>query len=95
MKKFIISCFCFLLILNISCNNYELEKDQEDLVGLWFFESSSGGSYPLSYTEKVYEKYYSNKTWFYFVGFDSPCFKEDDKYCELCPDRDYTSPTRS
>ncbi len=95
MKKFIISCFCFLLFLNISCNNYELEKDQNDIVGLWFFESSNGGSYPLSFTNKTYEKYYSNKTWFYFSGVDAICIIEGDKNCEICPDRVYSNPGRS
>ena len=93
MKKIIISCFCFLLLLNISCNNYELEKDQEDINGIWSYESGSGGNYPLSYTSLVYEVYFPNKTWFYFVGFDAPCFL--DKSVTLCPDRVYSNPGRN
>ena len=95
MKKiFIIIILINLYYVNFSCNKDERDKDQGDIVGLWFFEAGSGGTNPLSYTEKVYEKYYSNKTWFYFPQFDNLCIIKGDKSCEFCPDRVYASPTR-
>ena len=93
MKKiYVIIIFINLFYVNFSCNNYELEKDQEDLVGIWQFETGSVGSFPFSNTYLMYEVYFPNNTWFNFVGFDAPCFL--DKSVTLCPDRVYTSPTR-